>query len=187
MKVNPRNMVIPIVFVISICLIFLSLKVNTGFAQPSSRLNPGLTTKQQNASNQLNRLFPESIRRWKSIIETTGSASGMDPNLIASIILQESGGNYLALSNSGAVGLMQVMPKDGIASQFLCGTQPCFIDRPSIKELENPEFNIEFGSNYLAELIDQKGSLREALKVYGPMDVGYDYADIVLSIYEKYH
>jgi hypothetical protein len=38
----------------------------------------------------------------------------------------------------------------------------------------------------LAGLITTLGSQREALKAYGPMDVGYGYADKVLAIYENY-
>jgi hypothetical protein len=186
MKVNPRNLVIPAVLVCCICLMFLSMTVNTGYAQPAHLQNIVGESKTHIASAHLNSLMPQNVQLWKSAIETAARTAGLDPNLIAAIILQESGGNPLAYSNSGAVGLMQVMPNNGIASQFICGSQPCFINRPSIDKLLNPEFNIKYGSNYLAELIRQKGSLRDALKGYGPMDIGYGYADIVLSIYEKY-
>ena len=81
---------------------------------------------------------------------------------------------------------MQVMPKDGIASEFICGNAPCFINRPTINELQDPTFNIQYGSRYLAHLIEKKGSEREGLYKYGPMDMGYGYADIVLTIYENY-
>ena len=120
------------------------------------------------------------------MIESTAVETGLDPNLIAAVMLQESGGDPLAYSTSGAVGLMQVMPKDGIASEFICGNIPCFINRPTINELLDPSFNIQYGSNYLAGLIEKKGSEREALFSYGPMDMGYGYADIVLAIYENY-
>ena len=78
---------------------------------------------------------------------------------------------------------MQIMPRDGIASEFICGNHPCFKNRPSMSELFNPDFNIDFGTQLLASLIKTYGSIREALKAYGPMDVGFYYADIVLSIY----
>ena len=81
---------------------------------------------------------------------------------------------------------MQVMPRDGLASEFICGNTPCFINRPTIDELLDPSFNIQYGSSYLAGLIEKKGSEREALFSYGPMDMGYGYADIVLTIYENY-
>ena len=81
---------------------------------------------------------------------------------------------------------MQVMPRDGIAASFECINGPCFASRPTIEELLDPGFNIQYGTHMLAGLITRLGSLREALKAYGPMDVGYHYADNVLSIYENY-
>ncbi len=38
----------------------------------------------------------------------------------------------------------------------------------------------------LAGLLNRHGSLREALKAYGPKDVGYYYADKVLGHYQRY-
>jgi hypothetical protein len=35
----------------------------------------------------------------------------------------------------------------------------------------------------LAGLLQRYGNMREALRAYGPMDVGYGYADIVMGIY----
>src|SRR4030042_807858 len=85
-----------------------------------------------------------------------------------------------------AVGLMQVMPRDGIAAAFECINGPCFASRPTIEELQDPSFNIEYGSQMLAGLIGRLGNMREALKSYGPMDVDYRYADTVLAIFENY-
>jgi soluble lytic murein transglycosylase-like protein len=110
----------------------------------------------------------------------------LEPNLIAAVMLQESGGNKDAYSSSGAVGLMQIMPKDGIAEKFMCINGPCFSNRPTMEELFDPDFNIEFGSRMLINLYEKYGNWRDALKAYGPMDVGYQYADIVLSIFENY-
>jgi soluble lytic murein transglycosylase-like protein len=106
--------------------------------------------------------------------------------LIAAVILQESGGNSMAYSSSGAVGLMQVMPRDGLAAQFQCVNGPCFASRPAIAELQDPAYNIEYGTRMLAGLVSRTGEVREALKAYGPMDRGYSYADTVLAIYENY-
>jgi soluble lytic murein transglycosylase-like protein len=94
-------------------------------------------------------------------------------------MLMESGGDPEAYSASGAVGLMQVMPRDGLAASFECINGPCFASRPTIRELLEPGYNVEYGSQMLAGLIDRLGSPREALKAYGPMDVGYSYADRV--------
>jgi len=130
--------------------------------------------------------FPPAVQTWRELIETTAEKYQLDPNLIAAVILQESGGVPSAYSSSGAVGLMQVMPRDGIAANFICGDHPCFESRPKIRELENPEFNIDYGSHLLKILLVKFGDLRESLRAYGPMDMGYQYADTVLSIYSNY-
>lgn len=51
-----------------------------------------------------------------------------------------------------------------------------------MQELYDPEFNIAYGTKMLSGLISYYGDLREALKAYGPKDVGYYYADIILNI-----
>jgi soluble lytic murein transglycosylase-like protein len=130
--------------------------------------------------------FPDKIQQWCNLIELNSNSYALDPNLIAAVMLQESGGNQDAYSSSGAVGLMQIMPRDGIAADFMCINGPCFSNRPGMDELFNPELNIEYGSRMLRNLFDKYGNWRDALKAYGPMDVGYHYADIVLSIYENY-
>lgn len=138
------------------------------------------------ASCSLPSSYPESIQQWCGLIETYASQHGLEPNLIAAVMLQESGGNPQAYSKSGAVGLMQVMPNDGLAASFMCINGPCFASRPSSAELYDPEFNISYGTQMLAGLIQKKGSIREALRSYGPMNMGYRYADIVLGIMSRY-
>lgn len=136
--------------------------------------------------NRLSPEYPHSIQTWRELIEITAEKYLLDPNLIAAVILQESGGDALAYSSCGAVGLMQVMPNDGIAANFICGDHPCFKSRPNIEQLENPGFNIDYGSHLLKDLIDTFGNWREALRAYGPMDIGYQYADIILNIFSNY-
>ena len=126
--------------------------------------------------------YPAKVSQWCSLIEKAATKYGIDPLLIASVMLQESGGQPDVLSTSGAVGLMQVMPRDGISASFQCVNGPCFATRPTIEELKNPEFNIDFGVKMLVGLINRTGDVREALKSYGPFDVGYRYADQVLAI-----
>lgn len=130
--------------------------------------------------------FPETILQWCDWITHYSQLRGLSPDLIAALIWQESGGNHLAYSKSGAVGLMQVMPSDGIAATFNCVNGPCFATRPTTAELQDPEFNIAFGTKYLAQQVSRFGDLRAALKAYGPMNVGFYYADKVLGIYETY-
>jgi soluble lytic murein transglycosylase-like protein len=134
----------------------------------------------------LSKKFPNSVRQWCGLITKYASLHQLPADLIGALIWQESGGNPGAYSNSGAVGLMQVMSRDGVAAAFQCAGGPCFSNRPSIVDLQDPEFNVQYGVKMLAELIGKTGSYREALRSYGPMDVGYYYADTVLSIMEQY-
>jgi hypothetical protein len=126
--------------------------------------------------------FPQSILQWCGLIEQYARRYGLEPNLVSAVMLQESGGQPNAYSKSGAVGLMQVMPRDGKASSFMCINGPCFADRPSMQELFDPEYNIAYGTWMLSDLIRRRGNVRDALKSYGPMDVGYYYADLVIKI-----
>jgi len=135
---------------------------------------------------EVSQKFPDDITRWCEFITKYSEKNNLPVDLIAALIWQESGGIPKAYSKSGAVGLMQIMPSDGIAASFVCVNGPCFTNRPTIRELKDPEFNIRFGTNMLARLIKKKGNLREALKSYGPMDVGYSYADKVLRLYRQY-
>ncbi len=81
---------------------------------------------------------------------------------------------------------MQVMPRDGLAAAFQCVNGPCFVNRPTIVELQDPEFNVAYGTRMLAGLVGKYQDVREGLKAYGPMDMGYGYADIVLAHFERF-
>lgn len=135
---------------------------------------------------QVSQKFPEKILRWCDLITDHAIKRNLEPDLLAALILQESGGNSKAYSHSGAVGLMQVMPRNGLAASFMCANGPCFQNRPTIAELEDPEFNVAYGTKMLAGLKKKYGNIRDALKYYGPADVGYYYSDIVLSLYKRY-
>lgn len=130
--------------------------------------------------------YPEGIMQWCSLIESAAENADLPAGLVAAVMLQESGGDPLSYSSSGAVGLMQIMPRDGIAAEFMCINGPCFASRPTIKELQDPATNIAYGSQMLADLYARNGSYREALFRYGPSDMGYRYADLVLNIWENY-
>lgn len=130
--------------------------------------------------------YPAEVQQWCGLITASAEQYGLDPNLVAAVILQESGGDASAYSRSGAVGLMQVMPSDGLAADFMCINGPCFAARPTMEALFDGQFNIDYGTRMLAGLINKHGDLREALLAYGPMDIGYRYADTVLSIYQNY-
>ena len=151
-------------------------------ASPTQNAEPPATGTNCEVSHR----FPLGIMQWCELITSFASQVELPPNLIAAVILQESGGDARAYSSSGAVGLMQIMPRDGIAATFECTNGPCFASRPTIDELQDPGYNVEYGTRLLAGLIAKLGNPREALKAYGPMDVDYSYADKVLAIFENY-
>ncbi|MFN2234493.1 MAG: lytic transglycosylase domain-containing protein [Anaerolineales bacterium] len=203
-----RTIVIPAVFIG--CLIVIWVGTVAAAQMPSQELlvpteNSTAATSlksQSNASSQwedeqknpvvegslcaLSDNYPSEILQWCDLIESAAYETGLPPNLIAAVMLQESGGDPLIYSSSGAVGLMQVMPRDGLAAEFMCINGPCFASRPTIEELQDPAFNVFYGSRMLAGLYSKHGSYREALYRYGPMDMGYTYADLVLRIWENY-
>ncbi len=88
-----------------------------------------------------------------TIIKDIGELFNLDPALIKAVILAESGGNPLAVSPKGALGLMQLMPKT--AKELL-------VDDPF-----DPEENIWGGSKYLSELLKiYNGDVISALAAY---------------------
>ena len=81
--------------------------------------------------------FPQSVLQWCSLITRYAGEQGLPADLVAAVIWQESGGDAQAISRSGAVGLMQVMPRDGVAASFMCLNGPCFSNRPSSQQLRD--------------------------------------------------
>jgi len=135
---------------------------------------------------EVSQRFPRRVLRWCETITQFAKKNNLPADLVAAMIWQESGGNPEAYSPSGAVGLMQVMPNDGLAATFQCNSGPCFANRPSTEQLKDPEFNIKIGTRMLANLVERRGNVREALMAYGPVNIGYAYADKVLNIYKQY-
>jgi hypothetical protein len=158
----------------------LAQQLEVQAVQPASEPNEGT------GDCDVSEKYPGSILQWCDLITHFSDKNNLEPDLIAALIWQESGGNPVAYSRSGAVGLMQVMPRDGLAASFMCQNGPCFVNRPSIAELQDPKFNVRYGTGMLAGLLGRYGNIRDALKYYGPKDVGYYYADKVLGIFESY-
>jgi soluble lytic murein transglycosylase-like protein len=183
-----KNLVIPGLIISILFLYLFTSLISTPQVAWASNADPTLSPPPviENSKLGLSSKFPNSIKQWKEIIELNAIEFNLDANLIASVIFQESGGDPLAYSSSGAVGLMQVMPRDGLAAGFICEGNPCFRSRPSMQELYDPLFNIEYGSKMLMGLINKFGDWREVLRAYGPMDVSYEYADLVMQIQTNY-
>ncbi len=176
-----------------VVLLTSALSANASSPNPSSVIDAIPVAEQTVAESTVStegclvsQEFPESVRQWCSLITRYAGEHGLPADLVAAVIWQESGGKPQAISRSGAVGLMQIMPRDGIAATFMCVNGPCFSGRPSSDQLRDPEFNVQYGTRMLARLLERNGNLRDALKAYGPMDRGYSYADRVLSLYRQY-
>ncbi len=126
---------------------------------------------------------PKPVKAWCPIIKKYADINDLPSGLIAAVMTIESGGDPNSISYQGAVGLMQVMPSDGIAAKFMCNGQPCFAGRPTTQQLLDPDFNVSYATNLLKNLINYWGSIRDGLLHYGPVNYGYKYADDVLGIY----
>lgn len=198
---------VPAAFLVGCLLVVFLFLATTSLAAPSTEIStavqesnpdpgdeideseePDVVAQESRSGSgcQVSEQFPNKILKWCELITQYANQHDLEPDLIAALILQESGGNAQAYSHSGAVGLMQVMPRDGLAAEFICANGPCFKNRPTIKQLKDPEFNVSYGTRMLAGLVKRSGSLREALKSYGPMDVGYSYSETVLALYRRY-
>ncbi len=92
------------------------------------------------------RWLPASVRRFAPLIEQASFRHGVDANLVAVVVLVESGGDPFASSPKGAMGLMQVMPataRDIARERGIVG----HVDA----RLYDPAYNIDFGAYYLAQ------------------------------------
>ena len=99
--------------------------------------------------------------RFTETVLSFSAEYGLDPAVVSSVIRAESRFKPEAVSPRGAIGLMQVMPATGewIASQL--GLLSFRTD-----DLYDPQHNIEFGTWYLATLIDRFGDVSTALQGY---------------------
>jgi soluble lytic murein transglycosylase-like protein len=87
----------------------------------------------------------------------------LDPYLVLGMIMTESDFNSQAVSNKGALGLMQIRP--GTASYLAphLNSGRVMVDAMLVND---NELNIGLGTLYMARLIRQFGSLRLALEAY---------------------
>ena len=97
--------------------------------------------------------FEEGLRR-------TAARHGLDPMLVAALIRQESTFQPDALSHVGAIGLMQVLPRTAkkLARRLKL--------RYSRAKLFDPEYNLQLGTLYLADLMREFGKPEAALAAF---------------------
>lgn len=91
---------------------------------------------------------------FDALIINIANHNKIDPALVKAVIHVESGFDVYAVSSKGAIGLSQVMP----ATAINLGVK--------IKDLWDPEINIETGVRYLALNLYAFGSVKKALIAY---------------------
>lgn len=134
-------------------LAMIELSAHSGFAPsiPNNELPPYIQAPPGAAAN-----CAEMKSNYGSLINHWANYYGVDPNLVAAIIMQESRGNRNAVSPAGAKGLMQLMPCHQVADPF------------------DPSQNIQAGTKFLSWLIKYyNGNINKALAGYnwGPGNV----------------
>ena len=104
------------------------------------------------------RTFPR-LNDWDEAISSAADRYQLSPALLKAVILAESGMNPQALSEVGAMGLMQLMP----------GTAEAL----GVEDAWDPYQNIDGGSRYIKQQLETFGDVRRALAAYhaGPANV----------------
>ena len=123
-----------------------------------------------------------SYTELKDVIDACAEKYNVDNELIRAMIQVESGWNTEAVSNKGAQGLMQLMPR----TAAMLGVNNPF----------DPAQNIEGGVRYISDLTDKyRGDIEKALAAYnaGPArvdsgnipEVSKRYVKNIMAIYRR--
>lgn len=88
--------------------------------------------------------LPATVRRWEAPIRAAAAEAGIDPALLAIVVLVESGGWSTAGSQAGASGLTQLMP--GTAADLLAARGHDALS----DDWREATLNLELGAAYLA-------------------------------------
>ena len=106
---------------------------------------------------------------YESIVRGHARNYDLDPALLAAVIYQESKFHADAESDSGAIGLMQLLPSTAYGIAAHTGGS-----RFRKEDLYNPEINVRYGAWYLRHLLNKYGDERSALAAY---NAGQDNVD----------
>ena len=107
--------------------------------------------------------------RYEQIVVGHAENYRLEPQLLAAVIYQESKFDADAVSSSGAVGLMQLLP----------ATAQGIADRTGgsgwhERDLLDPELNVRYGSWYLRHLLDKYDDEALALAAYNAGQTNVD-------------
>ncbi len=84
--------------------------------------------------------YPSRSANYETYIQSSSIKYNLDPELVKALIMVESQFTYKAVSNKGAMGLMQLMPATARGL--------------GVKDSFDPEQNIEGGCHYLRDMLD---------------------------------
>lgn len=135
-------------------------------------------------------LMRAEIRHVARVIVVEAHRAGLPPAFVFAVIDVESGGDNFAVSDVGALGLMQIRPATGefVAAQI-------GIPWRGAGTLFDPATNVRLGICYLVDMLEHHADIRTALAAYnwGPgriarrvrrgETVPSAYADRVLAAY----
>ena len=128
-------------------------------------------------SKRLKNWVPDDFlrKRYLTTIQYEASRAGLDPQMVLAVITVESRFNKYAISSSGAIGLMQIMPfwqqQIGTYDQSLFDTQT----------------NIRYGCTILRYYLQREnGNMERALGRYNGSLGQAAYPQLVFNAYTKY-
>jgi soluble lytic murein transglycosylase len=116
--------------------------------------------------------FVDRIRypfKYQEIVRGHARNYELDPALLAAVIYQESKFDANAKSDSGAIGLMQLLPSTAHGIALHTGGS-----KFRTEDLWNPEINVRYGSFYLRRLLNKYEDEQTALAAY---NAGQDNVD----------
>ncbi len=98
---------------------------------------------------------------YDALIDTAARQNSVDPKLVKSVMLVESGFNPAAVSRKGARGLMQLMPR--LAAEH------------GVRDVHDPGQNIAAGARHLSRLLTYYGGdLTKSLAAYNAGEAAVD-------------
>jgi soluble lytic murein transglycosylase-like protein len=98
-------------------------------------------------------IAPQAPASLQSLVDTIANNHGVDPALVKAVIKTESNFNRFAVSNKGALGLMQLIPSTG--------------RRYGVRDFFDPQQNIDGGVRHLKFLLQKfNGNVELSLAAY---------------------
>lgn len=139
---------------------------------------------------------PARVRRFASLIEASARSTGLDPALVTAVVAVESAFEPRAVSDKGALGLMQILPETGARYGLRADAHGSMADK-----LFDPAANLRVGTRYLRDLLARfEDDLPLALAAYNagegavtmhanripPFAETRDYVVLVRALYAVY-